>query len=96
MSGGEALLHLDGLLGRPDGSIAGVTNAFFGSGRDAEVELRSDDHWRTARLTAVRPSADATPTAPVAGPAGSLYQLSGGLAAANSGHPTDTFTLRRI
>ncbi|MGW7443372.1 hypothetical protein [Kitasatospora sp. NPDC054795] len=44
VAGGQALLHLDGLLGRPDGSIAGVTNAFFGAGRDAEVELRSEDH----------------------------------------------------
>ncbi|MET9178756.1 hypothetical protein ABZX88_11095 [Kitasatospora aureofaciens] len=96
VAGGAPLLHLDGLLGRPDGTIAGVTNALFGAGRDAELELRSDDHWRTARLTAVHPSPDATPTAPVAGPAGSLYLLSGGLAAAASGHPTDTFTLRRI
>ncbi|MFE6504003.1 hypothetical protein [Kitasatospora sp. NPDC057738] len=96
VAGGQALLHLDGLLGRPDGSIAGVTNAFFGAGRDAEVELRSEDHWRTARLTAVRPSADPTPTAVVGGPAGSLYQLAGGLAEANAGHPTDTFTLRRV
>ncbi|MEV7183679.1 hypothetical protein [Kitasatospora sp. NPDC093102] len=93
---GGALLHLDGLLGRPDGSIAGVTNAFSGSGRDAEVELRSEDHWRTARLIAVRPSADPTPTAVVAGPAGRLYQLAGGLAAAYAGHPADTFTLRRV
>ncbi|MFJ9440871.1 hypothetical protein ACIRRH_03245 [Kitasatospora sp. NPDC101235] len=96
VAGGGALLHLDGLLGRPDGSIAGVTNAFVGSGRDASVELRSDDHWRTARLTAVRPSDDPTPTAVVAGPAGSLYRLSGGLAAAYAGHPADTFTLRRV
>ncbi|MQS11713.1 SMP-30/gluconolactonase/LRE family protein [Streptomyces kaniharaensis] len=93
---GGALLHLDGLLGRPDGSIAGITNAFFGAGRDAEVELRSDDHWRTARLAAVRPSADPTPTAVTAGPGGSLYQLSGGLPDAFAGHPTDTFTLRRL
>ncbi|SOB84767.1 hypothetical protein [Streptomyces sp. 1331.2] len=96
VAGGASLLHLDGLLGRPDGSIAGITNALFGAGRDAAVELRSDDHWRTARIAAVHPSADATPTAPVAGPGGSLYQLSGGLAGAASGHPTDTFTLRRI
>ncbi|MFJ4189072.1 hypothetical protein [Kitasatospora sp. NPDC089509] len=93
---GGALLHLDGIFGRPDGTIAGVTNAFFGAGRDAEVELRSDDHWRTARLTAVHPSADATPTAVTTGPAGALYQLSGGLADANAGHPDDTFVLRRV
>ncbi|MFH9354174.1 hypothetical protein [Kitasatospora sp. NPDC017646] len=93
---GGALLHLDGIFARPDGTIAGVTNAFYGAGRDAEVELRSDDHWRTARLTAVRPSADPTPTAVTTGPAGALYQLSGGLAAANAGHPDDTFTLRRV
>ncbi|MER6299935.1 hypothetical protein ABT247_10225 [Kitasatospora sp. NPDC001539] len=96
VAGGSSLLHLDGLLGRPDGSIAGVTNNLLGAGRDAEVELRSDDQWRTARLTAVRPSADAAPTAPVAGPAGSLYLLSGGLADALAGHPADAFTLRRI
>ncbi|MFF9640023.1 hypothetical protein [Kitasatospora aureofaciens] len=93
---GGALLHLDGIAARPDGTIAGVTNAFFGTGRDAEVELRSDDHWRTARLTAVRPSVDATPTAVTTGPAGVLYQLSGGLADANAGHPGDAFTLRRV
>ncbi|MET8546244.1 hypothetical protein ABZW03_37295 [Kitasatospora sp. NPDC004799] len=92
----DSLLHLDGLTGRPDGSLVGVTNAFAGSGRDAVVELRSADHWRTARLTAVRPSADATPTALVPGPAGRLYQLSGGLADAAAGHPSDAFTLRRI
>ncbi|MBV6699552.1 hypothetical protein [Kitasatospora aureofaciens] len=93
---GGALLHLDGMLGRPDGSIAGITNAFFGAGRDTEVELRSDDHWRTARLVAVRPSADLTPTAVTAGPGGSLYQLAGGLSAAFGGHPTDSFTLRKL
>ncbi|MFD8708108.1 hypothetical protein ACFV1W_36935 [Kitasatospora sp. NPDC059648] len=93
---GGALLHLDGIFGRPDGTIEGVTNAFFGAGRDAEVELRSDDHWRTARLTAVHPSADPTPTAVTTGPAGALYQLSGGLADANAGHPGDGFTLRRV
>ncbi|MFI8461051.1 hypothetical protein [Kitasatospora sp. NPDC085464] len=94
--GGASLLHLDGLLGRPDGSVAGVTNALLGAGRDAEVELRSDDHWRTARLTAVRPSVDPTPTALLDGPAGRSYQLSGGLADALAGHPTDSFTLRRV
>ncbi|MFJ8626014.1 hypothetical protein ACIRD3_24670 [Kitasatospora sp. NPDC093550] len=94
--GAGALLHLDGLLGRPDGSVAGVTNALLGTGRDAEVELRSDDHWRTARLTAVRPSVDATPTALIAGPAGRVYQLSAGLADALAGRPSDTFALRRI
>ncbi|MBD0691230.1 hypothetical protein [Streptomyces sp. CBMA123] len=93
---GGALLHLDGIFARPDGTLAGVTNAFFGTGRDAEVELRSDDHWHTARLTAVHPSADATPTAVTTGPGGALYQLSGGLADANAGHPGDTFTLRRV
>ncbi|MFJ3216202.1 hypothetical protein ACIPLC_09805 [Kitasatospora sp. NPDC086801] len=96
VTGADALLHLDGILGRPDGSLAGVTNALYGTGRDAEVELRSDDHWRTARVTAVRPSADPVPTAVTAGPAGALYQLSGGLADASAGHPTDTFALRRI
>ncbi|MEV7775802.1 hypothetical protein [Kitasatospora sp. NPDC086791] len=96
VTGGGSLLHLDGLRGRPDGSVAGVTNAFSGAGRDAEVELRSDDHWRTARLTAVRPSVDPTPTALVEGPAGRLYQLTGGLAEAVAGHPGDTFTLRRV
>ncbi|MGW2249644.1 hypothetical protein ACWCXH_05535 [Kitasatospora sp. NPDC001660] len=98
VTGGDAtsLLHLDGLSGRPGGGIAGVTNAFFGTGRDTEVELRSDDHWNTARLVTVRPSADATPTAVTPGPAGRLYQLSGGLADALGGHPTDTFTLRRL
>ncbi|WP_030242338.1 hypothetical protein [Streptomyces sp. NRRL S-350] len=94
--GAASLLHLDGLLGRPDGSVAGVTNALAGAGRDARVELRSDDHWRTARLTAVRSSVDPTPTALVAGPAGRAYQLSAGLADAISGHPSDSFTLRRI
>ncbi|GAB7186479.1 hypothetical protein ATKI12_6310 [Kitasatospora sp. Ki12] len=94
--GAASLLHLDGLLGRPDGSVAGVTNALLGAGRDAEVELRSEDHWRTARLTAVRPSADPTPTALIAGPAGRVYQLSAGLADAVAGHPSDAFTLRRI
>ncbi|MER7669542.1 hypothetical protein ABTY61_13865 [Kitasatospora sp. NPDC096128] len=93
---GGALLHLDGISARPDGGLAGVTNAFFGAGRDAEVELRSDDQWRTARLAAVHPSADATPTAVTTGPGGALYQLSGGLADANAGHPGDTFTLRRV
>ncbi|MFI9326459.1 hypothetical protein ACIGZJ_02815 [Kitasatospora sp. NPDC052868] len=96
--GGDAgaLVHLDGLLGRPDGGIAGVTNDFGGTGRDAEVELRSDDHWRTARLTAVRPSADRVPTALTPGPGGSTYQLSGRLDLLIAGTPADTFTLRRI
>ncbi|MFF2148120.1 hypothetical protein [Kitasatospora sp. NPDC058190] len=93
---GGALLHLDGIFARPDGTLAGVTNLFYGAGRDAEVELRSDDHWRTARLTAVHPSTDPTPTAVTTGPAGALYQLSGGLTEANAGHPTDTFVLRRV
>ncbi|MFD0278760.1 gluconolaconase [Kitasatospora sp. NPDC127111] len=91
-----ALLHLDGLTGRPDGGIAGVTNALLGAGRDAEVELRSDDHWRTARLAAVRPSADPAPTAVTPGPAGATYVLSARLDLALGGKPTDAFTLRRI
>ncbi|MEV7021760.1 hypothetical protein [Kitasatospora sp. NPDC093558] len=98
LTGGDpaSLLHLDGLTTRLDGGIAGVTNAFFGSGHDAEVELRSDDHWTTARLVTVRPSADPTPTAVTPGPDGHLYQLSAGLADAITGHPADTFTLRRL
>ncbi|MEU8512092.1 hypothetical protein AB0C76_10945 [Kitasatospora sp. NPDC048722] len=98
VTGGDtaSLLHLDGLGARPGGGIAGVTNAFFGAGRDTEVELRSDDHWSTARLVTVRPSADPTPTAVTPGPAGHLYQLSGGLAEALGGHPTNSFTLRRL
>ncbi|AUY52261.1 SMP-30/gluconolactonase/LRE family protein [Streptomyces sp. CB01881] len=91
-----ALLHLDGLTGRPDGGIAGVTNALLGAGRDAEVELRSDDHWRTARLAPVRPWADLVPTAVTPGPAGATYVLSARLDLALAGKPADAFTLRRI
>ncbi|MEE1827296.1 hypothetical protein PUR61_34660 [Streptomyces sp. BE20] len=94
--GPGALLHLDGLLGRPDGSIVGVTNGLAGAGLDASVELRSTDGWRTARLTSVRPSADLLPTAVTPGPGGGVYTLSGRLDLAFAGTPGDTFSLRRI
>ncbi|WP_406197436.1 hypothetical protein OH807_12045 [Kitasatospora sp. NBC_01560] len=93
---GAALLHLDGMLARPDGSVVGVTNDFGGAGRDAMVELRSDDQWRSARLVSARPTAEPLATAVTPGPGGAVYQLFGRLGAALAGAPSDTFTLRRV
>ncbi|GAA2836595.1 SMP-30/gluconolactonase/LRE family protein [Kitasatospora paracochleata] len=94
--GADRLIGLDGLLARPGGTVAGVTNRLGGSGAEAEVELHSPDGWRTARLAAVRPSPDAAPTALTPGPGDRVYQLSGRLDLLFAGTPVDTFTLRRV
>ncbi|WP_371482359.1 hypothetical protein [Kitasatospora sp. NBC_00315] len=91
-----ALVGLDGLLGRRDGSILGATNGLGAPGRDAQVELRSKDGWRTARLVAVHPSVDPAVTAVTPGPDGSAYLLSGRMDLLFSGTTSDSFTLRRI
>jgi hypothetical protein len=91
-----ALTGLDGLLGRRDGTVLGVTNGLGAPGHDAGVELRSDDGWRTARLAAVHPSADPGPTAVTAGPDGSVYQLSGRMDLLFAGTPSDSFFLRKV
>jgi len=90
------LTGLDGLLRRPDGTLLGVTNQLGAAGHDAEVELRSDDDWRSARLSAVHPSPDQAPTALTPGPADTTYQLSGRLDLLFAGTPSDAFTLRRV
>ncbi|MFD0257021.1 gluconolaconase [Kitasatospora indigofera] len=91
-----ALAGLDGLLAGRDGAVLGVTNGLGAPGRDAQLELRSPDGWRTARTVAVHPSADPAPTAVTAGPAGGFYQLSGRMDLLFAGTTTDSFTLRRI
>ncbi|WP_345696487.1 hypothetical protein [Kitasatospora terrestris] len=93
---GDRLLGLDGLLSRPDGTLLGITNHLGGSGAESRVELRSADGWRTARLTAVRPTPDAATTVLTPGPGGSVYQLSGRLDLLFAGTPVDEFTLRRV
>ncbi len=91
-----ALVGLDGMLRRSDGTVLGVTNRLGGNGRDAELELRSDDSWHTARITEDHPSPDPVPTALTPGPAGSVYQLSGRLDLLFAGTPSDAFTLHRV
>ncbi|MFC8722627.1 hypothetical protein [Kitasatospora sp. NPDC057198] len=90
------LVGLDGMLGRPDGSVLAVTNHLGDGGRDAELTLRSADGWRSAALTAARPLPDTDPTAITAGPGGGVYTLSGRLDLLFAGTPGEEFTLRRV
>ncbi|MFC9326802.1 gluconolaconase [Kitasatospora sp. NPDC057015] len=93
---GGALVGLDGLAAGRGGAVLGITNALGAPGRDAQVELRSSDGWRTARLAAVHPSADPAPTAVTAGPGGHHYQLAGRMDLLFAGTTSDTFVLRRV
>ncbi|MFF4338758.1 hypothetical protein ACFY00_02325 [Kitasatospora sp. NPDC001540] len=93
---GDRFVGLDGMLGRPDGSLLAVTNHLGDDGRDAELTLRSADGWRSAALTAERPLTDTDPTAITAGPGGGVYALSGRLDLLFAGTPGDGFTLRRV
>ncbi|WP_405016862.1 hypothetical protein OHV05_06950 [Kitasatospora sp. NBC_00070] len=92
---GPRPIGLDGLLSTGRGTLRGVTNTLGGSGADSLVDLRSPDGWRTAVLT-VRAAADPVPTALVAGPGGSVYELSGRMDLLFQGVPDDRFTLRRV
>ncbi|WP_405013879.1 gluconolaconase [Kitasatospora sp. NBC_01539] len=91
-----ALRHLDGMLRRSSGTIRAVTNSLGPDTRDADVVLRSEDGWRTARLASLTPSVDRAVTAVTEGPGGSVYRLSGRLDLLFAGTYVDGFTLRRV
>lgn len=91
-----ALRQLDGMLRRTPGTIRAVTNSLAPGTRDADLVLRSDDGWRTARVTALTPAADVSVTAVTDGPGGSAYHLAGRLDLLLGGVYDDGFTLRRL
>ncbi|BFV59935.1 SMP-30/gluconolactonase/LRE family protein [Kitasatospora sp. CMC57] len=92
---GPRAVGLDGLLYAGDGTLRGVTNTLGGTGADTLVDLHSADGWRSATLT-VRAAADPAPTALVAGPGGTVYELSGRMDLLFKGVTDDRFTLRRV
>ncbi|WP_406475136.1 hypothetical protein [Streptomyces sp. NBC_01615] len=80
----------------PDGSIAAVSSGLL-TGKAAVVQrVRPCDHWKAATVTVTDSVADPVTSAVTAGPRGSTYALSGGLAALLMGRPNDGFTLRPV
>lgn len=80
----------------PDGSIAAVSSGLL-SGQAAVVQrVRPAHQWKSATVTVTDTVTDPVTSAVTAGPGGTTYALSGGLAALLAGRPNDGFTLRRV
>ncbi|MEV6013685.1 hypothetical protein AB0M29_44000 [Streptomyces sp. NPDC051976] len=80
----------------PDGSIAAVSSGLL-SGQAAVVQrVRPAHHWKSATVTVTDSVTDPVTSAVTAGPRGTTYALSGGLAALLAGQPNDGFTLRQV
>ncbi len=80
----------------PDGSIAAVSSGLL-SGQAAVVQrVRPAHQWKSATVTVTDTVTDPVTSAVTAGPRGTTYALSGGLAALLAGGPNDGFTLRRV
>ncbi|MGW4975004.1 hypothetical protein [Streptomyces mirabilis] len=80
----------------PDGSIAAISSGLL-SGQAAVVQrVRPGHHWKSATVTVTDTVADPVSSAVTAGPRGTTYALSGGLAALLAGGPNDGFTLRPV
>ncbi|AEM87365.1 hypothetical protein [Streptomyces violaceusniger] len=85
-----------GLRVLPDGSLAAVSSGLL-SGKAAVVQrVRPVDHWTSAAVTVTDTVTDPVTSGVSAGPRGSTYALSGGLAALLMGKPNDGFTLRPV
>ncbi|MEV4362508.1 hypothetical protein [Nonomuraea sp. NPDC049625] len=80
----------------PDGSIAAISSGLL-SGKAAVVQgVRPGRHWKSATVSVTDTVADPVSSAVTAGPRGTTYALSGGLAALLAGKPNDGFTLRPV
>jgi len=85
-----------GIRVMPDGSIAAISSGLL-SGQAAVVQrVRPGRHWKSAAVTVTDTVADPVSSAVTAGPRGTTYALSGGLAALLAGGPNDGFTLRPV
>jgi hypothetical protein len=80
----------------PDGSLAAVSSGLL-TGKPAQVQLVCPSrHWAAATVTVTDTVADPVTSDVIAGPNGSTYALSGGLAALLTGKPNSGFTLTRV
>ncbi|MFI9848720.1 hypothetical protein ACIHFD_67820 [Nonomuraea sp. NPDC051941] len=80
----------------PDKSLAVVSSGLL-SGKAAVVQrVRPDRDWKSATVSVTDTVADPVTSAVTAGPRGTTYALSGGLAALLAGKPNDGFTLRPV
>ncbi|MEU3508248.1 hypothetical protein ABZ733_09990 [Streptomyces longwoodensis] len=80
----------------PDGSIAAISSGLL-TGKAAVVQrVRPRDHWTAATVTVTGSVTDPVTSDLTAGPGGSTFALSGGLAALLMGRPNDGFTLRPV
>lgn len=80
----------------PDKSLAVVSSGLL-SGKAAVVQrVRPDRHWKSATVKVTDTVADPVTSSVTAGPRGTTYALSGGLAALLAGKPNDGFTLRPV
>ncbi|WP_237101285.1 hypothetical protein [Nonomuraea sp. MG754425] len=85
-----------GLRVLPDGSIAAISSGLL-SGKAAVVQrVRPGRHWKSATVSVTDTVTDPVSSALTAGPRGTTYALSGGLAALLAGKPNDGFTLRPV
>src|SRR4051794_12566204 len=70
-----------GLHGLPDGSIAAISSGLLIGKAAVVARVRPDDRWNAATVTITDTVPDSVSSGRSAGPDGSTYALSGGLAA---------------
>jgi DNA-binding beta-propeller fold protein YncE len=85
----------DGMALRRDGTLVVVANTLAGAGDNTVSVLRGTRGWSAARTTSRQPWPDQDPTTVAVTPAGS-YVVTGHLRELATGHPLDTFILRRV
>ncbi|MFE7568439.1 hypothetical protein ACFU76_15980 [Streptomyces sp. NPDC057539] len=79
-----------------DGSIAAVSSGLL-SGKPAKIQrVEPRDGWKEATVTVTDTVEDPVTSDVTAGPGGTAYALSGGLAALLAGKPNDGFTLTPV
>ncbi|MBX7555162.1 hypothetical protein [Streptomyces sp. NPDC004232] len=80
----------------PNGSLAVVSSGLL-TGKPAQVQLvRGEGCWSRATVSVTDTVADPVTSDVLAGPGGTTYALSGGLAALLAGRPNNGFTLTRV
>ncbi|TCO55917.1 hypothetical protein [Actinocrispum wychmicini] len=94
LSGG-LLTFVDDVRTLPDGSLAAISNG-FGGPTGAVQTISPYNGWRKATVTSTIVLNEVLPTGITAGPSGTTYVLFGHIADFGAGHPSDTFTLRKV
>lgn len=80
----------------PDGSIAAVSSGLLTQKPAVVQRVRPDSSWRSAKVTVTDTVPDPITSGITAGPHGSTYTVSGGLADLLQHQPNTGFTLRQV